>query len=164
MDIIHLSGKYSCLYCLIDDEDFEKVSKYKWYLSCIGNIVRNRKYKNKIPDNLPINISGIILGKKKGLFIDHVNRDKFNNCKSNLRYCTITQNNFNRGIKKDNTSGYKGIYWHKLKNLKGKWRARISINNKRFHLGLFDDIKKAVKVYNKACKKYHGDFAVLNKV
>lgn len=152
------------IFALIDDEDVERVSQYKWYLDNFGYVRRNRKYKNRIADNLPIKLSVFIFGKKDNMFIDHINGDKLDNRKSNLRYCTMIENNFNREKRKDNTSGYKGIHLWKGRNGKTKWMVRVAENNTRHYYGLFNDLNKAIKVYNDACKLHHGEFAVINKV
>jgi hypothetical protein len=92
---------------------------------------------------------------------DHINRDGVNNCRCNLRPATRYQNNCNRGKQSNNTSGYVGVFWDKRNE---KWGARIRVNGKLKYPGYFDDKKEAALAYNKAAKKYHGEFSVLNKV
>ena len=96
-----------------------------------------------------------------GQEIDHIDGNPSNNQKSNLRFATSSQNKINRGPKKNNKSGYKGVSWHKQRK---RWTARIMINDKYKHLGLFDDILDAVNAYNKAAKEYYGDYAWLNSL
>lgn len=74
--------------------------------------------------------------------IDHINRDKHNNCKSNLRICSFSENTLNSKIRVDNTSGYKGVSFNKRYN---KWESYITINYKRIHLGKFDTIEEAIQ-------------------
>ena len=103
----------------------------------------------------------LILPKKPGLLPDHKDRNGLNNTRENLRYATEAQNLQNRGMPKNNTSGYKGVMWCENKN---KWRVQIKANNKRISLGYYSCIIKAAKAYNKAAIKYHGEFAVLNEI
>lgn len=88
--------------------------------------------------------------------IDHINHNRSDNRLCNLREATDTQNNCNLRIRKDNTSGIKGVSWFaRDKN----WRARIQINGKSIHIGYFDKISSAKEAIYKARAKYHGDFA-----
>ena len=89
-------------------------------------------------------------------FIDHKDRVVSNNQLENLRLCTLSQNQWNRLKQKNNTSGYKGVSWHKQGK---KWRAIIQIYYKYINLGLFPTKEEAASAYNEAAKKYHGEFA-----
>lgn len=93
--------------------------------------------------------------------VDHINGIKDDNRWENLRECTKSQNGANRGLQENNTSGYRGVYWHKTKK---KWRAVIRKQGKRYYLGEFFCPKVAAKVYNAAAIKHHGPFAYLNDV
>ena len=78
----------------------------------------------------------------------------------NLRTATQTQNNRNRRkFNLPTKSKYKGVYW---KQPIKKWVAQIGVNKKIIHLGCFKKQKAAAKAYDKAAKKYHGEFACLN--
>jgi hypothetical protein len=72
--------------------------------------------------------------------VDHIDNDKTNNNVNNLRWATNSENQFNQSISKNNTSGTKGVVWHKHKN---KWQATIRHNNKLYHLGYFDKLENA---------------------
>jgi len=93
--------------------------------------------------------------------IDHINQVKYDNRRVNLRACTRSQNAVNRGIQSNNTSGYKGVFWH---NKNKKWRATINHKGKLFSLGCFDDIKEAAKAWNVKALEIYGEFAVLNEI
>ena len=88
--------------------------------------------------------------------IDHINGNPSDNRISNLRPATLSKNQQNSKIPKSNTSGIKGVSWHKATK---KWRATLNINGKLKHLGVFDDIKSAELIVREARIKYHGEFA-----
>lgn len=147
-------------YALIDNEDFELVSQYKWMLDNNG-YATTWKYIPKYKNNRFTAMHKIILRYNKKLRCDHKNENKLDNRKSNLRICTHGQNLQNRNKPINNISGYKGVDFSK--NLK-KYRARICINYKIIHLGYFKTAKEAGISYNKAAKKLHGEFANTNKI
>jgi hypothetical protein len=96
-----------------------------------------------------------------GMMVDHINHDTLDNRRFNLRVCTKTQNQFNAKLRRDSTSGYKGVGFHKVTQ---KWMAYIRANNVQYHLGLFKTIREAVIARNVAAIKYHGEYAYLNPV
>ena len=83
-----------------------------------------------------------------------------NNTPSNLREATVSENNRNVGITKNNTSGYKGVTKEKNRE---KWRAQIKFNGEVHYLGVFECPVDAAKVYDKKCLELHGEFALTNK-
>ena len=95
----------------------------------------------------------LIMPRKNGLEIDHINRDKKDNRKNNLRHLDRSNNQFNSDISVIASSGVRGVNWHK----KGKkWNARIRKNRKYISLGLYDAIDEAAKVRKEAEKLYFG--------
>jgi len=90
------------------------------------------------------------------LEVDHIDEIVYNNLLENLREATRSQNQMNVGIRKDNTSGYKGVTWFKKKN---KWNAQISINGKHKSLGYYHSIEEAKVAYDKAAQEIYGEFA-----
>lgn len=90
--------------------------------------------------------------------VDHINLDKLDNRRENLRLATQSQNCMNKRRQSNNTSGYKGVAFHKSS---GKWEARINVNGKRLYLGVFDTPELAYEEYCNAAKEYHGEFARL---
>jgi len=88
--------------------------------------------------------------------IDHIDTCGRNNKWDNLREANNSQNNSNRFATELNTSGFKGVSWHKSR---GKWRGVLTKNGRSIHIGHFDDPRKAAEAYANAAKKYHGEFA-----
>ena len=128
----------------IDKEDLEKIENYKWCLSKIG-------YTAGVINKKLIYLHQFILSKKQKFDIDHINRDKLDNRKQNLRHCTRSQNCINRKIS--------GITWHKGVN---KWRARITINYKEIRLGCFKYKQDAINVRINAEKQYFKKFKIIH--
>jgi hypothetical protein len=91
--------------------------------------------------------------------VDHINSDGLDNRRVNLRPATNRQNQQNTRRRSDNTSGYKGVHWHALR---GRWRAEITTDSRRIHLGLFDDPIQAARAYDEAANRYFGEFARVN--
>lgn len=147
----------------IDTKYYEQIKNYIWHLNKNGYVESNFYDENNYHHKMLLHKAIIHLSGhevKDEEEIDHKDLDKLNNLEINLRICTPSQNQANRGKQKNNTSGYVGVNW--CKNAK-KWEARIWSNNKKIHLGYFDDPKEAAKAYNAAAIKHHGEFAVLNQ-
>ena len=144
-------------YALVDDEDFEMVSKYKWYY----NKGYARRVFGKRPNRKWIFMHRFIMNPIKKVFLDHINGVGIDNRKSNLRFATNSENMRNRKIHKNNTSGHKGVYWDKEKN---KWRVTIKCNNKKFYFGYFTNVLDASKAYNQGAKTLFREFARLNNL
>lgn len=94
-------------------------------------------------------------GKWPDKFIDHINGNPLDNRICNLREATISQNAQNQKPNTKNTSGYKGVLWHKRDQ---KWQARAMIKGKQYHLGQFDSPEEASVVYQAFAKENFGDF------
>lgn len=91
--------------------------------------------------------------------VDHINCVRGDNRFSNLREATNGENMQNTGMKKNNTSGFKGVAWDARNK---KFMAQIGMNGKLVWLGRFDDPRDAAEVYNAAAGKLHGEFARMN--
>ncbi len=88
--------------------------------------------------------------------IDHINGDPLDNRPENLRECTHAQNMWNKRVYKNNKSGVKGVYWHKVV---GKWVASIKRDGKRIVAGYYHDLSEAADAVAKLREQFHGDFA-----
>ena len=88
--------------------------------------------------------------------VDHINRIRNDNKLSNLRLATPSQNQFNSNLRKDNTSGIKGVTWAKQSK---KWLVQIRIDKKKTHIGIYKNFEMAKIAIDLARKKYHKEFA-----
>ena len=159
MKLIPLTKGY---FTKVDDKDFEKFAIYRWHAT-IGTQGKIKARRNNFINGIRsyIYLHRAIMNVPKGLYTDHINHDTLDNRKKNLRICTFQQNCFNKIKHKDNTSGYKGVYWSKKEN---KWFSAIGFNRKLKNLGYYKTAKESAKVYNKKAKELFGKFAYLNKI
>ena len=88
--------------------------------------------------------------------IDHINGIRDDNRIENLRAVTRSQNQYNKGKCRNNTSGHRGVSWHKAT---GKWFVRISLNNRNKSMGYYDDLELAALIAEEARLKYYGQYA-----
>lgn len=144
-------------HALVDDEDFDELNKFNWCAHKAGEkfyVVRNSSRKDD--PRHTIKMHSVIMQTPTGLVTDHKDGNGLNNQKSNLRNCTLSENQMNRGKGKNNTSGFKGVSKHRK-----KFQANIGLKGKMISLGHFDTKAEAYEAYVAACKKYHGEFANL---
>jgi hypothetical protein len=141
-------------FALVDDEDFERVSKLKWrYIrqKHRGYAVRTVKIGDEeytlpmhrfiLPHDLP--------------HTDHRDQNGLNNQKHNLRPATRSQNGQNRRNQK-HSSPFKGVFWSKSAD---KFQASISVNKRKIHLGYFTNAREGALVYDSAAREHFGEFA-----
>lgn len=120
---------------IVSESDFELLSKWKWRKNKQGYAVRNTSDKQ-------ITIHAQLMGSKPPLEIDHINRNKLDNRRENLRFVTRSQNNLNRNLDPRNKVGHNGI--SKCKT--GSYRVRVSLKE----LGRYKTLEEAIAVRNKA--------------
>lgn len=128
----------------VDKEDYCKVESYFWTLSggyvlCQGVLLHR-----------------LIMDAPKDLDVDHINGNKLDNRKCNLRICSCTENIRHKvNIGKNNKSGKCGVNFEKRCN---KWHARIGVNKSSIHLGRFDKLEDAIEARKEAEIEYFGEF------
>ncbi len=146
------------MFALVDDEDYEELSKYRWCAVRSRNTYYALRNSHRDVNGKQYNIlmHRVIIGTPIGMETDHIDGDGLNNQRYNLRICTKQENQRNRRNPSNNTSGYKGV---SFRNRTGRWQARIDINGKTTHLGMFSTPEEAHSAYCEAAKKYYGDFA-----
>lgn len=143
---------------LVDDDDFEMLSKNKWYYDGRYAI---RKSSRLSESYRTIWMHRVVLSTPSGSITDHIDGNKLNNQKHNLRICTHSENKCNVGKYVTNKSGFKGVSFHKASN---KFIAQIQLGGKPIYLGTFDSAEIAALAYNIAARKVHGRFAKLNSM
>lgn len=148
---------------IVDDEYYDELSRYKW---------RAVKFKNRsafyacrslsLPNNKQrlIWMHREIINPPYGKQVDHINGNSLDNRLENLRVCTVQENQCNRGVPKNNTSGYKGVT-RSASNSKN-WVAQICFNRRHIRLGSYADIVDAAKAYDEAAIRLFGEFARTN--
>lgn len=161
--IVLTQNKFS----LVDDEDVEKLNKYKWSVHTDGYAVRgildkDYYYKNNRKKKiLTIYMHRFVMNTPKNMEIDHINGNRLDNRKSNLRIVTRFQNKMNHRLYKNNTSGYSGVVWDKQRQ---SWKATISSNNEILFQKLFKDKQDAINKRQQLEIEYFGDFRNKNYV
>lgn len=161
MQIIKLTqGKEA----IIDDEDFEYLNQWKWcFIKCIsGGGYASRSIRNG-KKTTTILMHRLINKTVANFDTDHINGNKLDNRKHNLRTTTRSQNKMNS--KKRENVKYKGVSILKVKDTNNTYtyiRAQIRINNKGIHLGYYSTQEEAALAYNYAAKHYFGEYAKLN--
>ena len=137
-----------------DKEDFDLVSRYCWDIDNSTGYAKTIDRANKTGK---LYLHRLVMGctKGDGIIIDHIDRNRIDCRKKNLRFVNDIQSAINKGIKSNNTSGKVGVSWSEDRN---KWESYITVNKKRLHLGMFDDFEEAEKVRMEAEEKYFGEY------
>jgi hypothetical protein len=146
----------SLAFSLLDAEDAHLISNRRW---CTDT---NRYWVAKI-NNKQVRLHRLVMNCKDDEFIDHINGDRSDNRKLNLRVCTVAENCMNKGHQKNNTSGYKGGSKYETKT-GPRWRACCKSNENHIKLNGFLTAEQAAAAYNNLAIKLHGKFARLNEV
>lgn len=142
---------------LIDDEDYEKIKQYSWHIT--NGYASRGKYRSPGRQST-IYLHNQLSNCPKDKVTDHINGNILDNRKSNLRVCSIAENNRAKSInKKVNISGYKGVFWEISCR---RWRAQITFNDKRIHIGVFKNKIDAAIAYDKKAIELFKEFANLN--
>jgi hypothetical protein len=135
---------------IVDDSDYLELRKYHWSRMKIG---KYQYVARKLSDgNHVVLMHRQIMGFPPD-YVDHIDGNGFNNTRLNLRPATNSLNQFNRHSQSNNTSGYRGVYLHKLS---GKWEARLRLDRKNYYLGLYDSPKDASVAYELKRKELVG--------
>jgi len=149
-------------YAKVDPADYKRLRGYEWFSRKGGNSFYARRHpaSGKAAKQVLMYMHQEITEVPEGMVVDHINYDGMDNRRANLRAATRSQNLCHRRKRSGATqSKYKGIYWKKRNR---KWEAMITFQRKKIYLGYFRDEIDAAKAYDRAARKYHGEFASLN--
>lgn len=141
-------------FAIIDDDDYFWIKAWKWSCNDQGYARRIRKVKGKCHE---VRMHRAIVAAPLGLDVDHIDGNRLNNRKSNLRLSTRSQNHFNRKPRQKTASGYKGVSWSK-----DRWMVRVVIGGRSKNIGKFNCKHDAAEAYNAAASREYGEFAKLN--
>lgn len=143
----------------VDARDYEFLSQWNWLY--LNGYAARQIYTGLIRGKVRIiYMHRQIVGTPECLQIDHIDGDRLNNSKANLRFATSQKNSYNKKRPRNNKSSkYKGVCF-----FRGRWVAQIGYNNINKYLGRFCTQKQAAAAYNKAAIRYHGQFASINAI
>lgn len=136
-------------HAIVSDEDFGRVCLYKWSKNGCG-------YVQAWIGGRPVLMHRYLLGAQPGQEVDHINRDKLDNRRDNLRFSNRQANMLNKAVQ--SRSGYKGVD----RTSKNRWRARIKCDGKTVYLGVYQTAEAAARAYDTAAKSIFGPLASLN--
>jgi hypothetical protein len=142
------------LYACVDAADYEWLSRRHWTLFSGGYAARRDK------SNKWVLMHREIMQPPEGMVVDHIDRNKANNCRFNLRVCTPAENRHNRAKRPGTSSRFKGVSY--IKRFR-KYRATFQFNGRPMFLGYFDDEVEAARAYDQRAVECCGPFARLNR-
>lgn len=161
---IIIRHKYQRFTALVDDEDYPDLKRFRWHLSNNGYVYRSVGFTDEDSGRVSMKISmhrHIVFEKlwraKKTEEIDHINGNKLDNRRCNLRIVSRSQNAQNKGPRKDSPTGFKGV------TIQGKkFLSQIHSEKKNYRLGLFDSAENAARAYDAKALELFGEYAWLN--
>lgn len=143
----------------VDDEDFAELSKYNWYAS-MNRKHYARRHQMINGKKTKIYMHRQVLGvEDPKVFVDHIDGDGLNNCRSNLRRASHSENLANVFKRSGTSSKYRGVNYRKSS---GKWQVQIQHQGKLYFVGSFVDEDEAARAYDKRAVDLFGEFAKLN--
>ena len=147
-EIVLYEGNVESSFTIVDSEDVSKVRTHKWSVMDNGYVVTKVNGKSLL-------LHRLIKDCPPDMTVDHINHNKLDNRRSNLRICTQQENSFNKGMYSHNTSGIKGVGYDVDRR---KWIARLMVDGKNLFLGRYESKYEASKAREKAEVKYFGEF------
>jgi len=144
---------YNC-FVVCDKKHYERIIKHAWHIHSSGYI------EARIDKKVTLLHRFVLSEYRSDAQVDHKNGNKFDCREQNLRITNASQNQINKGIMSNNTSGITGVSWDKERN---KWHVMISFNGKNINLGRYDTLEEAKQVRLEAEKKYHGEYSPIER-
>ncbi len=148
-------------YAIVSPQDYERLARHKWSAHKGGRTFYAERYRPIGKGRYKhILMHREVLKVGKEYYVDHINHNGLDNRRENLRPATPAQNaQHRRKCRTKKTSKYRGVYWFKERR---KWAGLIQMDGRGILLGYFEDEKEAARAYDRAARKYHGEFAELN--
>lgn len=142
----------------VDDQDYERLSAHAWHYDPKGGgyaraLVGGRECRKLLQ------MHRVVMDAPEGVQVDHINGDGLDNRRCNLRLASRSQNQQNIFVAPTNQTGYKGVHWDASK---GKYRAQIMKDKRRYRLGRFDSPEEAAQAYDAAARELFGEYSRLN--
>jgi hypothetical protein len=136
----------------VDTADLDRLKEHRWCALRLGHHI----YASAWIGGRNVRLHRFLLAPPGGIMVDHIDGAGLNNTRANLRLATNQQNQFNRPVGRNNTSGFKGVSW--CQNNKA-WKASMSIGGKQLYLGHYKVLEDAGEAYRVAAERHHGAFA-----
>ncbi len=147
-------------FATIDDADAHLVVGYSWQASVHAGHVYARRASSQRHRHILMHRVILGLTDDSKIEADHIDGNGLNNKRANLRRSSRKQNARNRKVQQNNTSGFKGVSFHRGAQ---KWRAQIKVDGKDRYLGVFSTAEAAAEAYDDAAVLRYGEFAKTNK-
>lgn len=158
MKLIDISTKkHPNTFAIVDDDGFDFLNQWKWCVGPCGYVARGQWEGGRVRT---IKLHHLVVSAPPGMQRDHINGNRLDNRRENLRVCTHAENGKNKKPRAGR-SLFKGVSWRPDKGL---FAAGIRANGRRLHLGYFRTEQDAASAYNDAAVKYYGEFASLNQI
>jgi len=138
-------------YAYVDAADYEWLSRWTWH--------REDGYPTRPDKGKDITMHRLIMQPPEGMVVDHIDGNRANNCRVNLRICTRSENNRNHRKRSDSSSPYKGVFYDKRSH---RWGAKCQYRGERLRFGYFDTAMEAARAYDRKAVELFGPFARLN--
>ena len=142
------------LYAVVDAADYATVAAQTWFLSAGVYAISSRRNGAKATY-----MHRVIIGAPEGIDVDHINGDRLDNRRGNLRLATRSENMRNATLRRNNTSGFVGVSWN---GRRGKWVARLKVGARHLNAGYFNDAASAARARDAAARTHYGEFATFN--
>lgn len=140
---------------IVDDDDYKILSQFNWYINHDGYVYKG-KYTRGTKKTSSTRMHRMIMSAPDKMDVDHINHNRLDNRRENLRICTRSANTMNRDkFPTRNTSGFKGVSWSKFHR---KWDARIKKDGKNYWLGLFTNKEDANLAYQRKARELFKEF------
>lgn len=164
MKLIDVSTpKHPALFAIVDDEDYDRIAKYKWTADQRKNVTYAVRVIRANGKQRHVRLHQFVMETESGQQVDHIDGNGLNNQKENLRLCNHSQNaaNVKHSRAPNKTSRYKGVVWN---GDNGCWCVYVKCGAKSKNGGSFDSEIAAAARYDELAKAEFGEFAVLNGI